>query len=81
MHIEVDYSGRGTTHSILKWVAVVWYYTLLCARSFFVGTKLLSNFVSIVCVADGCWLDDRENGDSCRRTTTNYKGEANTLAL
>ena len=68
MHIEVDCSGRGTTRGSV------------CVR-FFVRMKLLSNFLSIFCIADGCWLDDRGNEGSCKRTTTKYEGGANALAL
>ena len=35
MRIEADYSGRGTTRSVLKWIAVGVVYTKLCLRSFF----------------------------------------------
>ena len=59
MRLEVDYSGRGTTCSVLKWIVVgVVLHVALLVLVFFVRTKLLSNFLSIFSVADGCWLDD-----------------------
>ena len=82
MRIEVDYNGRGTTRSVLKCIAVgVALLVALRALIFFVRTKLLSNFLSRFCVADGCWLDARGNEGSCKRTTIDYEGGANALVL
>ena len=82
MHIEVDYSGRGATCSVLKWIAFgVALHVALHVLVVFVRTKLLSNYLLIFCVADGCWLDNRGNEGACECTTTDYKGEANAVTL
>ena len=86
IRIEVDYSGCGTTRSVLKWIAVdVALHVALCVLVFLffykdeAVVKLSFNFFFI---AEGCWLDDRGNEGSFKCTTTDYEGGgANTLAL
>ena len=81
MRMEVEYSGGDTTSSVLKWIAVGVAPHVALRALVFVRTKLLSNFLSKVYVAHGCWLDNRGNEASCKHTTINYEGGANILAL
>ena len=79
MRIEVDYSGRDTTHSVLNWIAVsIALHIAPCALSSCGGEVVVElSFNILHC----CWLEDRGNEGSCKRTSTNYKGGGNTLAL
>ena len=54
MCIKEDYSGHGTTHSVLKWIGVGDALHVALRALIFLWRQLLLNFLSIFCIADGC---------------------------
>ena len=67
MHIEVDYNGRGTT-VVLEVDCSGHGTTHGSACALFCEDQAVGE-LSIFCVADGCWVDDRGNEGSCECTT------------